>query len=125
MTRNSNIKFAAALTLSCVVGAAFADGTPMAPDEIKKSWVDKKVFARSISGVLVDFYLKSDGSAELSTGNFSDSGTWKLSRDGYCTIWRKVRSGSEACFTVVKDGSNVVVLNADKSKNSEILKVTD
>ena len=30
-------------------------------------------------------------------------GTWKLSKDGFCTMWK---GGKDSCFTVVSAGDN-------------------
>jgi hypothetical protein len=111
------------VALSCVVTSVLAEEVLMTPDEIQKAWVDKKVFTRAQTGGLFDFYLKSDNSAELSGTGWSDTGTWRMSENGYCAKWKKIRGGEERCFTVVKNGSTVTVLNPDKSVSGEILKV--
>lgn len=111
------------VAMSCVVTSVAAQEVLIAPDEIQKTWVDKKIFSRSPTGGLVDFYLRSDSSAEVSGNGWSDTGTWRLSDNGYCAKWKRIRAGEERCFTVVKNGSTVTVLNPDKSVSAEILKV--
>jgi len=97
----------------------------MSPDEIKQAWVDKKVFSRGSTGAFFDFYLRSNGSAEVVGNSGSDSGTWRLSDTGYCTTWKKIRAGTERCFTVVKKGSSLIVFNPDLSVAAEVLKVVE
>ena len=111
------------VALSCVVTSVAAEEVLMTPDEIQKTWVDKKIFTRAQTGVLVDFYLKSDMTADLSGTGWSDTGSWRMSDNGYCAKWKRIRAGEERCFTVVKNGSTVTVLNPDKSVSGEILKV--
>jgi uncharacterized membrane protein len=102
-----------------------AQDSPMSPDEIKQAWVDKKVFSRGSTGAFFDFYLRSNGSAEVVGNSGSDSGTWRLSDTGYCTTWKKIRAGTERCFTVVKKGSSLIVFNPDLSVAAEVLKVVE
>jgi len=102
-----------------------AQDSPMSPDEIKQAWVDKKVFSRGSTGAFFDFYLRSNGTAEVVGNSGSDSGTWRLSDTGYCTTWKKIRAGTERCFTVVKKGSSLIVFNPDLSVAAEVLKVVE
>jgi hypothetical protein len=106
-------------------GIASAEDILMTPQEIKAQWVGKKLFARSGAGGLIDFTMRADGSADVSGNNLADTGTWRLSADGYCATWKKIRGGQERCFTVVKKGAVATVLNPDKSVSAEILRVTD
>ncbi|HSH91778.1 MAG TPA: hypothetical protein VK996_17470, partial [Ramlibacter sp.] len=106
-------------------GIASAQDTLMTPDEIKTQWIGKKLFARSGTAGLIDFTMRADGSADVSGNNLADTGTWRLSSDGYCATWKKIRAGQERCFTVVKKGAVATVLNPDKSVSAEILRVSD
>jgi hypothetical protein len=109
--------------LAAVSAGAAAQDQAMTPDEIKSSWIGKKVFARSAAGGLVDFSMLSDGSATVAVGNTTDTGTWRLTPTGYCATWQKLRGGQESCFTVVRRGADTFVLNADGSVNTQILRV--
>jgi uncharacterized membrane protein len=111
--------------LLAVPFAAQAQETPLTPAEIKAAWVGKKVFARGANGSMLDLHMNADGSAAVAVGNFSDTGTWKLSDSGYCATWKRIREGKEACFTVVRRGNTVYILNADKSVNGEVLRIVD
>ena len=110
-----------ALVAAC--GAAWAQDQAVSPDEIRSTWVGKKIFARSGSGALLDFSMMADGSASVSAGNTNDTGVWHLTPTGYCAKWQKLRGGQEACFTVVRRGSDVLVLNPDGSLSAQILRV--
>jgi uncharacterized membrane protein len=105
--------------------AVQAQDKPLTPAEIKAAWIGKKLFARAANGNMLDLHMNSDGSAALTVGNFSDTGTWRLSDSGYCATWKRLREGKEACFTAVRRGSSVYILNADQSINGEILRVVD
>ena len=107
------------------LNVSFAQDSPMSPDEIKQAWVDKKVFARSPSGGFFDSFHRANGSADVQGAGWSDSGTWRLSDNGYCTTWKKIRAGAERCFTVVRKGSSLVVLNPDLSVAAEVLKIVE
>ena len=34
------------------------------------------------------------------TGGLEDSGRWRLSEDGFCTTWTRMRDQAERCYTV-------------------------
>ena len=98
----------------------------LTPLEIQSAWVGKTVIALIAGGPskgkVVELQLKADGSADLA-GSFVDSGTWRLSDKGYCATWKKIRAGQEGCFTVVRKGSELQVLNPDGSPNSIVTAV--
>lgn len=94
-------------------------------EQVKAMWSGKKVFGRSSTGSLLDFYLKVDGTSQVSVGNMVDSGTWRPTDKGYCATWQKIRAGEERCFTVVNRGPKLLVLNPDGSVSAEILRVVD
>ncbi len=106
--------------------ALHAQDAVMTPEEIQSAWAGKTVVAMIASGPsmgkAVELQLKADGSAEL-TGSFADTGTWRLSDKGYCATWKKIRAGKEGCFTVVRKGSELHVLNADGSPNTTVTAV--
>jgi hypothetical protein len=107
--------------LGCV--AAHAQDAAVSGDEIKATWVGKKIFARSSTGGLVDFTMAADGTASVAVGNFTDTGTWRPQDKGYCAKWNKIRGGQESCFNVVRRGGDLYVLNPDGSTNTQILKI--
>ena len=52
MIRQRVCELATVVALSCVVTAVAAEEVLMTPDEIQKTWVDKKVFTRAQTGGL-------------------------------------------------------------------------
>ncbi len=119
--------FSTALFSALLVSGAYGQGqaTLMAPQEISAQWVGKKILARDPKGNLLDFKLISDGSAEVAGSSWSDKGTWRLSGDGYCATWKRIRAGQERCFTVQVAGTTVTIFNPDQSVSAVLLRVSD
>jgi hypothetical protein len=46
-----------------------------------------------------------------------DSGTYKFDKGGYCSSWKKLRNGAEACFTASKEGNGYQLWKADGKKD--------
>lgn len=121
----------AAASLIFALGFAYAEETPMTPDEIKSAWVGKKLLIRlpTNSGVnpyhYADWYLKADGTTLVEGTGWSHNGSWRASKEGYCTKYPTLASGEERCYTVVKNGSTFTIYRQDKSVATEVLKVVD
>ena len=121
--------------LACMLAMAGALGTSAAQaqapenlwsgDQIRSAWSDKKLFARSPTAGLLEMRLRSDGTAEVSAGNVSDSGQWRVTDKAYCVKWQKIRKGEERCFGVAQRGDKVFTLGPDGAVTSEILRVID
>lgn len=92
-----------------------AQERPLTPDEVKEKWVGKVAIGSTATGMPVELKLQPDGSASIVAGNTSDTGTWRLPEQGFCTTWKKIRAGQERCFTGVVQGSTVKVFNPDGS----------
>ena len=60
---------------------AFAQDQAMTGEQVKAAMVGKKVFGRSTSGGLVDFYMRADGTSEVAVGNMTDTGVWRTVMD--------------------------------------------
>ena len=104
------------LIASAVTGGIFAVlvATPvlaappgkLAPNEIQAAFFNGQPFTASTpSNVRFKMTFTADGKMKrvpVGTGNRSD-GTWKLSKDGFCTTWK---AANEKCFTVVSAGDN-------------------
>ncbi|HQR10285.1 MAG TPA: hypothetical protein PLW68_03060 [Casimicrobiaceae bacterium] len=101
------------LAFSCT--SAYAQEQQVSPREIEATWVGKTLAGTAASGAPVTMKLSADGAASISAGSTNDSGTWRLSENGYCTTWRTIRSGQERCFTARRSGPKVTVLNPDGS----------
>ncbi len=114
------------LTMSltaAVVTPVAAQESLMTAKEIQDAWVGKTVTGTTATGASVVLMLQNDGTASVTAGKIVDSGTWRLSENGYCATWKIIRAGTERCFTVRKDGSKLVVINPDGSLNSTVSEV--
>ena len=103
-----------------------AQDAAMTPQEIQAAWVGKTLIGSigggPSAGKVIELQFKADGVAELG-GSLSDTGTWRLSHKGYCATWKKIRSGQERCFTVVRKGADAQVFNPDGSLNTTITQI--
>jgi uncharacterized membrane protein len=114
---------ACATALALLAVGAQAQETSLSSDEIRAAWMDKTVFGTLVGGPLggrsIELQLKSDGTASVS-GAVTDIGTWRLPGQGYCATWAKIRAGQERCFTVVRKGTDTLMVNPDGSVSTLI-----
>jgi len=100
--------FAAASLLSSAALAA----TKLTPKEIQSEFFDGKAFtAATTSGVKFKLTFSSDGKVirePQDKAGQKGEGTWKLSKEGFCTQWKGSASN---CYTIV---------NVDKNKWSVV-----
>jgi len=105
---------------------AMAQDGPLSPQDIQAAWVGKTVVGTIGSGPAVgkpvEFTMNADGTASVA-GAAVDTGTWRLSDQGYCATWKKLRGGQERCFTVVRKGTELTVINPDGSVNTAVSQV--
>jgi uncharacterized membrane protein len=94
-------------------------------EQIRAAWSGKKIFSRSPTAGLVEVRFNADGTAHVSAGGGSDSGTWRVTDKGYCLKWKQMRAGEERCFGVVKRGDKVLTLGPDGAVTSEVIRVID
>ncbi len=104
-----------ALATAVWMGAAQAQDGPVSGQEIQQTWSGKELQGTSLQGARVFLKLETDGKASFSVGNISDTGTWRIHDQGYCTTWQRVRAGEERCFTVIRSGGRFNVFNPDGS----------
>ena len=80
--------------------------TKLAPTDIQNTFFDGKPFtATTPSNLKFKMTFMADGKMKrqpIGTGSRGE-GTWKLSKDGFCTMWK---GGKDSCFTVVSAGDN-------------------
>ena len=80
--------------------------TKLAPADIQSSFFNGQTFtATTPSNLNFKMTFSADGKMKrqpVGTGSRGE-GTWKLSKDGFCTAWK---GGKEGCFTVVAAGDN-------------------
>jgi hypothetical protein len=78
----------------------------LAPADIQNTFFDGKPFtATTPSNLRFKMTFMADGKMKrqpIGTGSRGE-GTWKLSKDGFCTSWK---GGKDSCFTVVSAGDN-------------------
>lgn len=94
---------------------AHAQEQPVTAKEIQDEWVGRTLVGATPSGAPVTMKFQADGSVSLTAGPTSDSGTWRLVENGYCTTWKTIRAGQERCFSARRDGTKVTVWNPDGS----------
>lgn len=95
-----------AAALAAGVGLAAAAGK-LAPNEIQATFFNGQPFtAATPSNIKFTMLFKPDGKVTREPqgkAGVKGDGTWKLSKDGFCTTWK----GSKAsCFTLVPAGDN-------------------
>ena len=88
-----------------------AMGQAVGPKEIQDTWVGKSLQGATAAGRSFTRKLQADGVITISGDAANDTGTWRLSDDGYCTIWKTIRAGTERCFTVRKLGNGEIRVN--------------
>jgi hypothetical protein len=80
--------------------------TKLAPADIQSNFFNGQTFtATTPSNLRFKMTFSADGKMKrqpVGTGSRGE-GTWKLSKDGFCTAWK---GGKEGCFTVVAAGDN-------------------
>jgi hypothetical protein len=86
---------------------AVAAATKLSPAEIQAAFFNGQTFTASTpSNIKFDMVFKPDGKVTREPQGKSGvkgEGTWKLSKDGFCTAWK----GSKAnCFTLISLGDN-------------------
>ncbi len=100
--------------VACMAGAWFfagsAFGAPagkLAPNDIKTTFFNGQPFiAATTSNIKFKMTCSADGKMKrvpASGGGARGEGTWKLSKDGFCSSWKGAK---ETCFTVVAAGDN-------------------
>jgi hypothetical protein len=85
------------------------------PNQIQSLLVGKKVVAQIGNGPMLDFQMNADLTTTTSAAG-GDVGKWRLSDDGYCITWKKIRAGNERCFKVSKMGFGYFIINPDGSQ---------
>jgi hypothetical protein len=103
--RASSGVFAAALFLAGTNGSDAA--SRLSPKEIETGFFNGQPFTSSTpSNVKFTMVFKADGKVtrkpQGKTG-VGGQGTWKLSKDGFCTTWK---GSKENCFTLMTAGEN-------------------
>ncbi|MBK9442368.1 MAG: hypothetical protein IPN53_14135 [Comamonadaceae bacterium] len=124
--RNPALSMIGLMNVALTATSVLAQNVNVSPQEIEKAWVGKTVVgaaaAGPAAGKMLEMQLRADGTAEVS-GAATDTGVWRLSEQGYCATWKKIRNGQERCFTVQRLGSDWRVINPDGSLNTIISQI--
>jgi hypothetical protein len=102
------VKFAPAFALATALAAPVFAAPPakLAPSAIQSTFFNGRPFTASTpSNVKFKMTFTADGKMKrepVGSGSRSE-GTWKLSKEGFCTTWK---AAAENCFTVVGAGDN-------------------
>jgi hypothetical protein len=71
----------------------------LGPDDVTKELAGKAWVVKLPDGSPATEWFNTDGTVRI-TGGLMDEGRWRLWEKGYCTTWRRMRSGAERCFTL-------------------------
>jgi hypothetical protein len=97
--------------LFCLSSTVYAQ-TMLTPEQVKSEMAGYAMLAKTNQGQVFDFTMLANGT--IKTDSFGgDKGVWRLSADGYCATWDKIRAGKEACFQISKPLLNLIVHGAD------------
>lgn len=108
-----NLQASLVSLLLCASSSVLAQ-TMLTPEQIKSELAGHTMLAKTNRGQMFDFTMLANGT--MKTDSFGgDKGVWRLSADGYCATWDKIRAGKEACFQVSKPLLNYIVHGADGS----------
>jgi hypothetical protein len=98
----------AAVLVALVAGAGAASGaTKLAPGEIQSTFFNGQPFTASTpSNIKFTMVFTGDGKVTrepVGKSGVKGDGTWKLSKDGFCTTWKASKAN---CFTLVAREKN-------------------
>ncbi len=87
---------------------AAAPANRLSPEEIQSTFFNGQPFiAATTSNVKFKMTFSADGKMKREPagggGGARGEGTWKLSKEGFCTTWKNAGAN---CFTVVRAGDN-------------------
>ena len=102
----SNVVAGPLLAGMFAAAAVGAPATRLAPGEIQATFFNGQPFTASTpSNLKFKMTFTADGKMkrEPMRGGSKGEGTWKLSKDGFCTAWKGAKDN---CFTVVSVGAN-------------------
>jgi hypothetical protein len=97
---------AAAIGIMLATSAFAAPAGKLSPSEIQAAFFNGQPFtAATPSNIKFKMTFTADGKMKREpVGNgYRGEGTWKLSKDGFCTSWKGAKA---TCFTVVGAGDN-------------------
>jgi hypothetical protein len=91
------------LTVAAIVPATAA---VLAPNEIQSTFFTGEPFTASATNIKYKMVFSADGKMTrepISSGGAKSEGTWKLSKDGFCTTWKGAKAN---CYRIQTAGDN-------------------
>ena len=107
--------------LMAVLAALFGCATPiehgtvMTPQQISSDLIGKAWSGKLYNGSPTTQVVNSDGTIEIE-GGLNDSGHWRMSDNGYCVTWNRMRHGVEGCYIVEHTPSGHYVVRRAEGK---------
>jgi len=95
-----------ALVVLVTASVLAAPAATLTPEQIQATFFNGQPFtASTTSNVKYKMTFMADGKMrrEPTSGGTRGAGTWKLSKDGFCTTWTGAKAN---CFTIVGAGDN-------------------
>ena len=93
--------------------APVEQGTEMTPKQISTDLVGKSWSGKMSNGSPTTQTVNADGTITIA-GGLNDKGRWRMSDNGYCVTWNRMRHGVEGCYIVERTPSgHYVVRRAD------------
>ena len=89
--------------------SALAQAQAQSGKQIFQSWLGKLLDYELPDGQKGVVIYAADGTVKAS-GAISDTGKWRLTDDGYCVTWTKIRGGREGCLTIAPWGSGFLLV---------------
>ncbi len=90
-----------------LAGVGIAAAAPLAPADIQTTFFNGQPFTSSTpQNIKYTMVFTADGKmtrAPLGKAGVKGEGTWKLSKDGFCTTWK---NSAANCFNLVASGDN-------------------
>ena len=97
----------AGVAMAALLSSAALAASKLTPKEIQTQFFDGKPFtAATTSGTKFKLTFSADGKVTREPQDKAGAkgeGTWKLSKDGFCTTWK---GGTPNCFIVSATGEN-------------------
>src|SRR5262249_32160284 len=94
----------AGVAVVAVTAPAFA--AALAPNEIQATFFPGQPFTASATHVTSKMTCSSEGKRRrepIGAGGAKGEGTWKLTKDGFCTTWQGAKQN---CFRILTAGDN-------------------
>jgi hypothetical protein len=99
-------RFAGIVAFALMSATALAAGK-LSPSEIQATFFNGQPFTASTpQGIRYKMVFTADGKMTrepVGKQGAKNEGTWKLSKDGYCTTWK---GAPQNCFSVLNSGDN-------------------